>query len=248
MKITLIGIFLSATSNAQESSHGMTIDSWPPYMFFEDGQLSGIATDIVEATFKKAGLELDIDVYPWARAYQIALNQEGTLIYMLYRTAERESLFKWVGPIVAAQPMYFYKLKNRPEIDINALEDAKRYTVGVVRDVANHKFLLKQGFEDGKNIAAVTSPQQNLKKLLAGRIDLLISSELTLIMQMKELGLSMSQLESSFTPIETQAGYIGLNLQTSDQKVQQLQHALEALQEDGTVANINNKYINKYRQ
>ena len=215
-------------------------------MFLEEGRISGIATDIVRATFERAKIALKLDISPWARAYQIALTEKDTFIYMLYRTEDRESSFKWVGPIVPAQPMYFYKLRSRSEISINSLEDAKQYTVGVVRNVANHKFLLKQGFEEGKNIAAVTNPKQNLKKLLAGRIDLLISSELTLAMQMKEIGASMREIESSFTPIETQAGYIGFNLQISDEKIQRLQHALESLQEDGTVREIQDKYISKY--
>ncbi|WP_163133241.1 ABC transporter substrate-binding protein [Agarivorans sp. Alg241-V36] len=246
--ILIIGLLAPFTSNAQEPMHGNTINSWPPYMFLEDGRISGIATDIVKATFKKANIELELDTYPWARAYQITLTQKDTLIYMLYRTEDRESLFKWVGPIVPAQPMYFYKLRSRSEINISSLEDAKQYTVGVVRNVANHKFLLKQGFEEGKNIAAVTNPQQNLKKLLAGRIDLLIGSELTLAMQMKELGASMQEIEPSFNPIETKAGYIGFNLQTSDETIQRLQHALDSLQEDGTVKEIQNKYINRYLQ
>jgi polar amino acid transport system substrate-binding protein len=246
--VASFGVLTSQIGHAQETIQGTTIDSWPPYMFLENGTISGIATEIVRTTFQKAGIPLDIKVYPWARAYQMALDEKNTLIYILYRTPERESLFKWVGPIVPSYPMYFYKLKNRSEITINALEDAKKYKVGVVRNVANHKYLLSQGFEEGKNLETVTDPQQNVKKLFAQRIDLLISNELPLMILMKEVGFSMNDVEPCFTPIESDAGYIGLNMQTADQVIQQLQTAFEALQAEGTVATIQEKYIKKYQQ
>ena len=139
-----------------------TIDSWPPFMYSEDGNIKGLATEIVRKVFDLADVSLEIQVAPWARAYKNATELDDAMIYMLFRTIDRESLFQWVGPIIPAYDMYFYKLKNRTDISFDSLDEAKQFTIGVVRNVANHNFLLSKGFTDGVNLSGVSTPQQNI--------------------------------------------------------------------------------------
>ena len=77
-----------------------------PFNFTEDGALKGIAVDLIVAAMKDAGSEVspaEIQVVPWARGYDAARNQPGTMLFSMARTQERESLFSWVGPIYKAQ-------------------------------------------------------------------------------------------------------------------------------------------------
>ncbi|MBL8992176.1 MAG: transporter substrate-binding domain-containing protein [Spirochaetia bacterium] len=225
-----------------------TIDSWPPYMFNENKGISGIATDIVRAAFKKAGYPAEIRAYPWARAYQKALEEKNTAIYLLYRTPEREARFQWVGPIIPALPMYFYKLKSRTALAVHSLGDAKACRVGVVRGVAIHKWLLDRGFVEGKNLEAVSDPQQNIKKLFSDRIDFLISNEWPLMMLMKDLGYPAGDVEQCYSPIESEAGYIGLHVETAGGVVLRLQRAFDDLASNGTVQAIQDQYKKNYFQ
>lgn len=71
----------------------------PPYNMTQDGQITGMSTEVVQAVLKEVGMSAPIQSMPWARAYDIALNSENTLIYSITRTRQRENLFKWVGDI-----------------------------------------------------------------------------------------------------------------------------------------------------
>ncbi len=95
--ICLLLVLIAGYGYAQDIV-ASTIESWPPFMFKQDGEITGIATDVVRATFKKAGVSLKIQIYPWARAYKTALDKKNTMVFMLYRTPDREELFKWIGP------------------------------------------------------------------------------------------------------------------------------------------------------
>lgn len=55
----------------------------PPLQYFVNGKLDGRTTRIVKAVLEQAGLDGEFRVYPWARAYNIALNSKNTLIYSI---------------------------------------------------------------------------------------------------------------------------------------------------------------------
>ena len=54
------------------------------YSYLQDGKVSGPATKVVEATLQRAGLDgYQIGLYPWARAYDMALQEPDVLILSL---------------------------------------------------------------------------------------------------------------------------------------------------------------------
>ncbi len=60
-------------------------------------------------------------------------------------------------------------LKNKANIIINNLDDAKKYKVGAQLGGASESFLKTNNF---KNIDLVTNQEFNIQKLNSGRIDL----------------------------------------------------------------------------
>lgn len=238
--IILIGFSILPVHS--EQFYGYTIDNWPPFMFKEDNRITGIATEIVREVFRGADIYISVEAVPWTRAYKNALEDENTFIYLLYRTPEREELFKWVGPIVPPIKSHLYKLKEREDIRINAIEEAKEYRIGVVRGVANHNYLLNQGFEEGKNIEAVTDVQQNIGKFVLGRVDLIINTEFTLPYLLEGTGLTMDDVEIAFTTLESEPSYIGLNKSTSDDVILELEASLRLLQTWNIIEGIYDKF------
>ena len=91
--------------------------------------MKGVSTEVVLAVLKEVNVKAKIELYPWARAYQIATTKKNHLIYSIGRIPERENLFHWVGTI-APYKTSLYKLKIRKDIKIGSLNDAKRYTIG----------------------------------------------------------------------------------------------------------------------
>jgi polar amino acid transport system substrate-binding protein len=140
------------------------------FSYLENGKVGGPATRLVEQTLKAAGLnDYQVTLYPWARAYDMALSEPNVLIYVIARTPEREPLFKWVGQFATMEPLLF-KLASRNDIAPQSLEDASRYRVGVTRDDIRHKYLQTQGF---KRLVVSAQNTDNFRKLLNGQIDLM---------------------------------------------------------------------------
>lgn len=71
----------------------------PPFNFIKDGIFTGSSTEVVREIMRRLNLPGEIQVLPWARAYQLALSQPNVVLFSTARTTEREHLFHWVGPI-----------------------------------------------------------------------------------------------------------------------------------------------------
>ncbi|MCP4023003.1 MAG: transporter substrate-binding domain-containing protein, partial [Desulfobacteraceae bacterium] len=68
----------------------------PPTGFMdENGELTGLTTDLVFEIQKRVGNTNKIAVYPWARIYLMALNKPNVVIFTASRNADRENKFHW---------------------------------------------------------------------------------------------------------------------------------------------------------
>lgn len=237
--LLIVGLVVGVVG-AQEIT--VVTEEFPPFNYMEDGEITGASTEIVRATLAKAGIQADIRIYPWARAYWMATEQPNVLIYTLARSPEREELFKWIGPIVPPIRAALFKLKERTDIVLTSLDDARQYQIGVVQNDGGHQILLQYGFEDEKNLFTVTKGDQNIRKLLAGRIDLMFSDSLFVTMKAKELGLPVEQIEEAFLAMEVE-NYMAFSRQTPDDVVERVRTAFEQLKADGAVEAIITKYM-----
>jgi polar amino acid transport system substrate-binding protein len=205
------------------------------YSYLQAGKVSGAATEVVETTLQRAGLDdYQIGLYPWARAYDMALQEPGVLIYLIARTSEREALFRWVGEIMRID-YHFYKLRERDDIKVPDLEAAKAYRVGVLRDDVRHQYLQANGF---KKIVVTAHNSDNFKRLLNGQVDLVPMPEQDMLAQCKEAGLDPNEVERTLTLGDSTQLYMAFSLQTDDATVLRTQAAFETLQADGTLARL----------
>lgn len=235
--LNLVGLDVNATELRIYTEH------YPPYNYeTEAGKVTGFSTEIVETLVKRVGVKAKIELYPWARAYDIVLREKNTTIYTITRSKERESLFKWVGPI-AARTIYLYKLKNRTDIKVNSMEDAKKYVIGASINDAFGQSLLKMGFENGKNIEFVPSEKHHIRKLFAGRVDLSGNVELAMAHLIKLEGFKYDDVEKVYKFPDKSAYYIGFNKRTSDDLINRFQKALDKIKQDGTFKKIKDKYL-----
>ncbi|MCP4405252.1 MAG: amino acid ABC transporter substrate-binding protein [bacterium] len=246
-QVLLLLVMLSVTLGAVHAQEITVVtEEWGPYNYTEDGKVVGISTEIVQATLARAGIDAEIRIYPWARAYTMALEKENVLIFSIYRSRERESLFKWIGPISLPTDYYLFKLTTRTDLIIHSLEDAKKYTIGVMRDDQAHQFLLKQGFNEEEHLDIVSREELNIRKLIGGRIDFLPSAELSLADRMKKLNLPFSKVEKTFLLYGGEAkSYMAFSQQTSDELVDRVRAAFEELNAEGIIETTVEKYLKK---
>lgn len=224
--IEILCVLLTVFSASSATLEIVTSD-FAPFQIQVGKNVEGIATEIVKEVITLSGETGEIRMYPWPRVYKIAQREANVIIYSINRTPEREKLFKWIG-VIAPYDVYFWKMANRPEIVVTSLNDAKKYISGGVFDDVKGAFLLNNGFERGRNIDFVGNDILNIRKIFAGRIDLLISDKLSLTFKVKEAGHDYSELKKLIKVEGISSNlYMAASLQTPDQTVERLHRALE---------------------
>jgi len=212
-------------------------EEFPPYNYNYKGQPAGISTEIVQKILQRLGHKNNIKILPWTEGYNHVLHNENTMLFSTTRTAEREELFKWVGPLIPNNTVFFAK-KGTSTV-INSLNDAKNVrSIGVYKDDSGEQLLLEKGFS---NLDSVVDNKENITKLASGKIDLWIINELTGKHMIKEAGLS-NEIEKVYE-VQSDYMYIAFNKKTSDELIKKWQDILDQIKIDGTYTQMLSKGI-----
>ena len=107
----LCGLLLVWASSARALELEVITEDWAPYNYEENGVITGFSVEIVQAIMGELGETHSIAIYPGARGQSMLDNLPNILSFSLFRTPERESLYKWIGPI-SKEAIYFYKKKR----------------------------------------------------------------------------------------------------------------------------------------
>ncbi|BDQ37514.1 hypothetical protein SYK_18740 [Pseudodesulfovibrio nedwellii] len=235
-------VLVQAVTASSESIKVVT-EEWPPYNQKVCEGVGGVVTDVVRATLDRAGFEYSIDIYPWARAYDMAQTHKNVLIYSIFKLPSREPHFKWIKVEGLSIDMYLFSPKHRRDIAISTLDEAKKYRVGVTRETSTHHFLLSQGFQDGVNLFPVNCEQQNNLKSSqnVGRIDLTTGDKLSLAHWLKQSG-QPSDYWVPRVPLFTEDFYMAFGNETSDAVVERVRKAFLEIRAEGQLDAIVDKY------
>lgn len=220
-------------------AHGQSIrvvTETSPYSYQKGDRVEGPATEVVEKTLLAAGLQdYQVRLYPWARAYDMALKEPDVLIYLIARTAARESQFKWAGEIMKIQ-YFLYRLRERTQIRVKSLADARNYSIGVMRDDVRQQYLQSKGFQ-----RLVVSAQwiDNFNKLIKRQVDMVPLTEDDATSLCAQAHFDCAGLEMVFPLDEMSTGlYMAYSNATADATVQRTRVAFDKLKADGTVRKI----------
>lgn len=216
-------------------------EEYPPYNFHDasTNKISGMGTEVVREVLKRANMDYTLDIYPWARAYEMAQESPNVLIYSIGRNGMRESLFKWVG-IIAPYDVYLYRLKSRSEIKVSSMDGVKQYKIGAVRDDVRAQYLDKATVP----LDLVIDDGANAKKLASRRIDMFPIDELALVALYKREGLDPGSVVKAFKLEALSVGlYMAFSQQTSDDLVKKCKAALAEIKRDGSFERIRVKYL-----
>lgn len=232
-------IVLAMPTSAMAKTVTVVTENYPPFTSVTpDGKVDGIATRIVRAALEQAGIAYHIRSLTWSRAYKMAVSQPDVLIYSIVRTPQREALFQWVGVLMRASDS-LYRLADRDDIQVTSLNDLKRYRVGAVTGDERSLFLKGAGIQPH----LVSSNAANLKKLLAGRIDLFPIGKLSLHALCKKMQVNPDRFVAVLSLNKLSVPlYMAFSKETDPQLVNSLRHALEVLKKNGTVAQIIGTY------
>ena len=82
----------------------------PPTNFMAaDGTVTGFTTEIVREIQKRIGNSSDIKIYPWKRAYNMALKEPGIVLFTASRSPDREDRFHWIIQVTTRRSVFWSK-------------------------------------------------------------------------------------------------------------------------------------------
>lgn len=232
MKYIAFALVLACSGFAQAEPLKLLTEEYPPYNFSADGKPDGASVEQADLIMKALGVEYSIEILPWARAFSMAESQPATCVFTTGHDDERSARFKWVMPLLADR-MVMLKKAGSPVKPLD-VEDAKRFTVGTQREDFSSNYLRNNNFT---KIDLAADMEATLKKLLSGRIDLMMTSEKTF----ETMRAEGRQVEAALTLDGKLYGF-ACNLAVPDATITAMQAELDRLIKDGTQDRIFEKY------
>lgn len=232
----LFALWLSGAVQAQALQ--FYTEEYPPLNYSRDDRPVGLAVDLVRELFERTGDHGRISLVPWARGYQTVQHEPNSALFVTMRTAERERLFKWVGPVVMVVTS-FYALKGAG-IRIDSLEDAARVSqVAVPRQWYSYQELQARGLP---NLVGVKGPQQMMTMLRRGRVPVVVADNVTLADLLALGGLRVQDIEPLHGFLSS-AAYIAFSPGTPDSVIANWQQALDSMKRDGSFGLIYSRWL-----
>lgn len=220
-------VLLCSPVAAQEGLTLLAEDNFPNN-YLDKGELKGLSVDLLKETFKRAEVPYTVAVLPWARAYDTALKEPGNCVFSTAHTPERDSQFKWIGPLSTIE-MIVVASRTRP-IEISSDGDLGRYTIGTY--LGDYRESVLKGM--GMHIESVREDMLNAEKLRRGRIDLWAIDSARL-----------PGLKGEFIPTYTFYKVdlaLACNAATDARLVDRLRLGLDNLRQDGSHDRVRNVY------
>ena len=206
----------------------------PPFNFSDQQHIKGISSEVIAEMGQRANIPMKMQVTSWQRAYNSALNTADTCVFSTVKLPERESLFKWIGPVAANKWALF--AKSDFSAPLKTINDARAYRIGGVQLDAKALYLKSLGFT---NFDLVGDDNLNLMKLKTGRIDLWVSG------LYKGMQLIAESPHKDIKPvlIITQVDYfLACNPNTPPATIDALNRSLHTLQKEGFVKQVIDRY------
>ncbi|WP_231489691.1 substrate-binding periplasmic protein [Billgrantia saliphila] len=214
-------------------------EEYPPYNYQGDTRLEGISVEILERIFEETGTALsrrDILYLPWARGYDTALSEPGTVLFSTTRTEQREALFQWVGPIATNRVTLIARRDSGIQLqDIQEVIEGD-YRIAAIREDVGAQRLQEAGVPP-EQVQMAMSNVSALRMLERGRVDLWAYGEDVAFWLMQEHDLPITDYMPVLTISESDL-YYALHRDTDPSLVERMQAALDRLRQQGVIGEL----------
>jgi polar amino acid transport system substrate-binding protein len=212
-----------------------TEESLPSSMSKDGGQtVYGRTADKIHEIMQRSHIAYHIQSMSWNRAFELAKTQPDTCVFSTARTAERESYFKWIGPV--GNSIWVIVGPSDRFGKITQLDQIRDANIGVnLGDVLNG-YMSQKGF----NVVRSYDDETSLKNMAVGRLDYWASDA-----EEANSKLTMHNLKGQLAILFNFGNvdyYLACNASVSDDMVSSMKASLKEMKADGTADKIDAKY------
>ncbi|MBV7534546.1 transporter substrate-binding domain-containing protein [Duganella sp. sic0402] len=216
----------------------------PPFVEARaDGAAQGAAVEMVREIFARMQIGARLQLYPLARSLAMFDSGQADGIFTVKKTPERMAQYAFSSrPLFTQETMLFVRKDSSIRFNGDLRVLAGR-VVGVVRG-ASYGDVFDQAAAKGvfARIESVSRDESSFRKLLAGRIDVVVSGREVGWATLRRLGAARSARVAG-KPLETTGGYLMFNKGTVDVRfLRKLNATIAGMQKDGSVSRIRIKY------
>lgn len=231
VKVTsfLVALILLMPQLAKAESFRLMAQSVPPFSIHDEGgKVSGFSADLYALVFKDIpGAPPGSEIIPgtFKRIYADLQDQPRRAAILFGRTPQREALFKWVGPYMQTKLGVIAHKKHR--FRFKSVADIGDRKISTIRNTAPEQGLLKLGLP-ADNLDQSLYPDNLIKKLAAGRTDLMAYPVASAMYLIRQNGFSPGDYETVLD-IRRIDLYFAFSLDFSDREITAFQKRLDQI-------------------
>ena len=185
----MVLLFSLAVPVVQAETVTIRADEWFPMNGEPGSEQPGYMIELAQVILGESGHTVDYQVMPWKRALQSVREGENDCVVGAYKEDAPDFLFPqehW-----GFDRQFFWKKKGN-DWTYNGLESLSGPTLGLIGGYAyGDEFDAYAKENEGSKVQFIhgnNALENNIKKLLAGRIDLTVESEAVMSAKLKEMG------------------------------------------------------------
>ncbi len=184
---------------------------FPPLEFAdEQGQARGAAVSIVRETMENLGFRVDVQVLPWARSIALVKEGRADAIFTAYKNDERETFLDYSSEVLIPQVVSLYTKKAATHGFGGDYKVLVGKIIGIVSTISYGESFDKARQTLGLKTDRVESLDLNFKKLVAGRVDYVISNRYSAEVEIERLKLG-AQVQELSPPVEITPSFLAFS-------------------------------------
>lgn len=235
---TLFCLLFTVSSYAQTLT--IAQDPWPPFVD-EDAAGQGLSIEIVRAALEPKGYQIKMNFVPWARALNGVKNAQYDVLASAWFTQERSEYLAFSDDYLSNEIKFI--MRSKDSFQYNGIDSLTGKNIGVVRGYGyGDEFLNATNFKRHETKDLVS----NVKKLVAGRIDLTLEDELVAkSLLAKEAPEMLGKITFVTNPLSTKPMHIAVGKKNPkhQQIIQDFNQGLKEIKASGKFQELVNKYI-----
>lgn len=226
-----IGMCLALSVSAQP----LTVITYgeAPFAVEQANNNSGLSIEVLAELFSRANIDYHVTFLPLKRGMAVTEYSPNTCVMPIERNQQRESRYRWIGPVMISRYGLFSKTALQPKLI--TLEDAQQYSIGSFLGSGVSQYLSAAGFK----VELTSNALLNVKKLSRDRIELWASELISAKWLMQQQSVDFGEPELVFY---TSLRAMGCHPSLSDSHFEALTAALQSMYQDGYMRKLNAKY------